>query len=104
MHVRTLPFTPIAEENDQHRQYIIVNANFQKVFAALETYLQDARFNICHCQRCISDIAALALNYLPPHYYVDRGRDGNIGSPSVMVQSAVIEAIETVGKNPRHQK
>jgi hypothetical protein len=49
-------------------------------------------------------MAALALNCLPPHYYVDAGRGGEIGSPSVMVESAVIEAIERVMENPGHER
>lgn len=91
-------------EQDETRQCNILNANYQKVMSVLDRYLQDDRYVVCRCERCISDITALALNYLPPHYYVDAGRGGDIGSPSVMVENAVIEAIETVGKNPRHQK
>lgn len=91
-------------ERDDTRQSTIVNANYQKVMSALDMYLQDDRYVVCRCERCISDITALALNYLPPRYYVEAGRGGEIGSPQVMIQSAVHEAIESVGKNPRHQK
>ena len=87
------------------RRCTVINANYEKVTAALDKLLRDERFtNACRCEKCLSDAVALALNYLSPHYYVDAGRGGDIGSPSVMVESAVIEAMETVGKNPRHQK
>lgn len=91
-------------ERDETRQCNIVNANYQKVMSVLDGYLHDDRYAVCRCEKCISDMTALALNYLPPHYYVDASRRGELGSPSVMVVSAVIEAMETVGKNPRHQK
>lgn len=91
-------------EREETRQCNIVNANYQKVLSVLERFVKDNRYAVCRCEKCISDMTALALNYLPPHYYVDESRASNIGSPLVMVESAVIEAMETVGKNPRHQK
>jgi competence protein ComFB len=94
----------ICEKNGDFGRCSIVNANYEKVMSVLDRYLRDARYVVCRCEKCISDIAALALNYLPPHYYVDASRGGGIGSPTVMVESAVIEAMEMVGKNPRHYK
>jgi len=90
-------------ERDEIRRCTIVNANYEKVLSVLDIFLRDDRHAFCRCDKCLSDIAALALNYLPPHYYVDAGRGGDIGSPSVMVEHAVLEAMELVGKNPRHQ-
>lgn len=85
-------------------QLRIVNANQEKVLFALDRLLRDERSGgSCGCAKCISDAAALALNCLPPHYFVDPGRGGEIGSPVVMVESAVKEALEIVKKNPRHQ-
>jgi len=48
-------------------------------------------------------MAAIALNYLPPHYYVDVSKQKDIGSSRVMVDIAVIEAIARVAENPNHQ-
>jgi len=90
-------------ERDETRQCNIVNANYQKVVSVLEWFVHDDRYRICGCKLCRNDIAALALNYLPPHYYVDAGRGGEIGSPLVMVESAVKEAIERVMEKPRHK-
>ncbi len=91
-------------ERDETRECAIANANYQKVLTVLDRCLRDDRCAVCRCEKCISDMTALALNFLPPHYYVDAGRGGDIGSPSVMVESAVIEAMKTVVKNPRHEK
>lgn len=82
--------------------FTIKNANHERVLSALEKLIH--RYpRICACERCVSDVAALALNYLPPHYYVDADRDAACGSPWVMIENAVKEAIERVMENPRHQ-
>jgi len=50
----------------------------------------------------MNDTAALALNFLSPHYYVDADQNRALGSPWIMVENAVAEAIERVMENPRH--
>jgi len=81
------------------------NANYERVVVVMDKYLKDKeRFmHVCACPRCVSDIAALALNYLPPHYYVDAESPNEIGSPWVMVETAVVEAIDRVTENPNQQ-
>jgi hypothetical protein len=49
-------------------------------------------------------MAAIALNYLPPHYYVDMQEKREIGSPWVMVETAVVEAIDRVSEKPNHPR
>ncbi len=78
------------------------NANYERVMAVMEKFLQERYSNVCSCSRCVNDIAALALNYLPPHYYVDRDDNREAGSPWVMVESAVTEAIDRVAECPNH--
>lgn len=78
------------------------NANYERVIAVMDRYLKEKYRNICNCPRCVSDIAALALNYLPPHYYVELDANREIGSPWVMVETAVVEAIDRVMENPNH--
>lgn len=94
----------VYEKNVAPLQCDIVNANVRKVNLVLERLVHDDRYGMCRCQHCCNDIAALALNYLPPHYYVDAGRGGDIGSPLVMVESAVLEAAERVRMNPHHHR
>jgi hypothetical protein len=52
----------------------------------------------------MSDIAAMALNYLPPHYIVDPNDGKEAGSPWVMIETAVTEAIDRVMENPNHPR
>ena len=78
------------------------NANYERVIAVMNKFLKERYNNVCTCPRCVSDIAAIALNYLPPHYYVEMNEDKEIGSPWVMVETAVVEAIDRVIENPNH--
>jgi len=80
------------------------NANYDKVVAIVDKFLKERYGDICSCPRCFSDMAAIALNYLPPHYYVDLNEKKDIGSPWVMVETAVIEAIDRVAENPNHPR
>lgn len=78
------------------------NANYERVIAVMDKFLKERYSNVCSCPRCVNDIAAIALNYLPPHYYVDRAGNQEVGSPWVMVETAVVEAIDRVTENPNH--
>jgi hypothetical protein len=52
----------------------------------------------------MSDVAALALNYLPPHYVVEFTQGKEFGSPWLMVETAVNEAFDRVIENPNHPR
>ena len=80
------------------------NANYEKVVEIVDKFLKERYGDICSCPRCFNDMAAIALNYLPPHYYVDLNEKKDIGSPWVMVETAVIEAIDRVAENPNHPR
>jgi hypothetical protein len=80
----------------------VVNANHERVSSMIEKLLMERHPHACSCPRCISDITALALNFLPPHYYVERGEDRVAGSPWLMVETAVEEAINIVREHPSH--
>lgn len=62
----------------------------------------------CNCEKCRLDIAAVALNNLNPKYVVtEKGylyaRVNNMNYQfNTDVVTAVIKAIEVVGKNPKH--
>ena len=73
----------------------------------IEKLLTDTK-DICQCQKCKLDMAALALNRLPPQYIVtDKGRiytklnEQNVQF-HVDVIREVTRAILNVGKNPQH--
>lgn len=80
------------------------NANYQRVMIVMERLLKDGTLSFCSCERCLDDVAAIALNYLPPHYYVEKDDGREVGSPWVMVQTAVNQAIETVKERPHHDR
>jgi competence protein ComFB len=86
------------------RQCSVINANYERVLTVMEKILAERYKDFCACQRCLSDIAAIALNYLPPHYVVEFDGAKELGSPWVMVETAVIEAIDRVIENPNHPK
>ncbi len=64
--------------------------------------------DVCKCARCRLDIAALALNNLPPKYAVtDIGRahtklEAAKAQFQIDIVKELIKAIEKVSKNPRH--
>jgi len=82
--------------------FIISNANYERVLAVMDKFLAERYKDFCDCPRCRCDIAAIALNYLPPHYIVETKTGKEHGSPWVMVETAVIEAIDRVMENPNH--
>ena len=51
----------------------------------------------CTCDACKSDVAAYALNHLPPHYVATRQ-----GRLLVKLKSSISEAAVLVSKSPRH--
>ena len=82
----------------------VVNANYERVLTVMEKFLHERYKHVCSCPRCMSDIAAIALNYLPPHYIVESDKGKEFGSPWVMVETAVTEAIDRVTENPNHPR
>jgi competence protein ComFB len=80
----------------------VKNANYERVITVMDKFLKERYRNMCSCTRCVNDIAAIALNYLPPHYYADFSTNKELGSPWVMVETAVVEAIDRVSENPSH--
>ncbi len=94
--------TPISQ--DDSTGPVIKNANYDLVLFAVDKLLAGRYADACFCIRCRSDISALALNYLPPHYYTEAHRGKSFGSPWVMIENAVSEAIERVRENPRHER
>lgn len=63
----------------------------------------------CVCEKCKLDIAAIALNSLPPQYTVTESgylyaKAENLTSQfNVSVLTAISKAIEIVSSNPKHK-
>lgn len=87
----------------------LVNEAERLVLEELEKQLEkDTDGEICKCEECILDMAAYALNNVPPAY-----RSSLLGSLyakameeseyAEVVRKAVSKAIEVVSKNPLHE-
>ena len=65
-----------------------------------------SRYQFCNCLQCEADIAAIALNQLPPRYVVDRNIQRTDLLDSSDYQQAfkvVVSAAKKVKKRPHHQ-
>lgn len=80
------------------------NANYERVLTVMEKFLKERYSDVCSCARCVNDIAAAAMNYLPPQYYSENDDNKDLGSPWIMVENAVVEAIKLVIVNPNHSE
>lgn len=77
------------------------------VFAQIKEILEDV--NMCTCEKCIYDVAAIALNDLPPKYIVTE--KGELYSKvaslrqqfEVDIIAAVTKAAVLVKRKPRHE-
>jgi len=78
------------------------------VFSSIKEVLDDIK--VCSCDKCILDIAAIALNELPPKYIVtEKGElyskvDSLRQQFEVDVISAIAKAAVLVKRNPRHDQ
>ena len=64
--------------------------------------------NICQCEKCRSDIAAIALNHLPVYYVsTDKGKlivKSRLLESQIKIDviAAITQAVEMVAKDVRH--
>lgn len=79
----------------------------QVVEGALREYMK-SETQICSCEQCAADMAALALNQLNPHYATTARGASFLDNEQkslefiVKVVSAVKNAAERVKQSPRH--
>lgn len=77
------------------------------VFDALDTIIKD--LDVCQCESCKHDIAAITLNSLPPKYVVTRKGELYTKINTLHQQfdvdtiSAITKASTIVKKYPRHE-
>lgn len=68
------------------------------------------RWEMCECHDCVLDTVALALNSLPPKYWVGGKYDAFMppdvfladANNRLVAEQAVIKALSLVSKNPHH--
>ena len=88
--------------------YSLKNHMEEVVFNQMKSVLSG--IDVCTCDKCAMDIAAIALNELPAKYIVtDRGAlfskiDALYQQFEIGVTTAIIRAAQIVQKNPMHDK
>lgn len=82
--------------------------NMMEAMVEEELDLRGDSLGCCLCEQCRSDIAALALNHLPPRYVATRA-GGAIGKADSLriqhltdVRTALVQAAQLVSESPRH--
>jgi competence protein ComFB len=94
---------------DNYDFELLVNEAENIVFEELGNQLEeDKEGNICKCQDCVLDMAALALNNVKPAYrssftgviYALSLKDGEYKD---IVTKSVKNAIDKIKKNPSHE-
>lgn len=109
-----IPTENDALENLHSRLFARQNSSFRKNYATINI-MENAvsknidqvilRFNACSCDRCKCDIAAQALNNLPPKYVVTSPEsmvkyEEEIENKAVM--TALVNAVLKIRSKPRH--
>lgn len=89
--------------------YRLVNVMEILVVETIEDILR-ANGDICRCDRCKLDVAAIALNKLSPKYVVTQEGEVLLRTSALKQQfkvdiiRTVTEAVEVVRKHPHHPK
>jgi competence protein ComFB len=87
---------------------LLKNEAEQLVLRELETQLGALEADICRCNECVVDMAAMALNAVEPKYRFSllgslyAAQAMNEQGYAESVQKAVAHAIEKVSANPAH--
>ena len=93
---------------DNYDFELLVNEAEKMVLAELGKQLETYTGEICLCNDCVVDMAAMALNRVKPLYRFSllgslyASQAANEESYAATVRTAVSHAIEKVRKNPSH--
>jgi competence protein ComFB len=93
---------------DRYDFELLKNEAEQLVLQELEKQLETRQGEICRCNECIVDMAAIALNSVKPRYRFSllgtlyAAQAMNEQSYAGSVQKAVTMAIDKVSSNPAH--
>ncbi len=97
--------------NDEYDFDLVVNDVKKLVIEEIESLLGEKEYrDVCRCQDCVLDIAALALNHLKPAYRSTLSFKGVLYRQKLQsdkyqkaVNKAVKDSIDKVSKNPSHE-
>lgn len=85
------------------RNLVVVNLVEQLVADRLDAAFD--KFNCCRCDKCRRDVAALALNAIPPQYVVAEPEEIPRlleEAPAKEIPTALVKAILQIKNNPQH--
>lgn len=85
------------------KNLVLVNLAEQLVADRLEAVFE--KFNCCRCDKCRRDVAALALNTIPPQYVVAEPEQLPAllaAAPTKDIPGALVKAILQIKGNPQH--
>lgn len=86
------------------------NLSEEMLFEQLHLLTESGETTFCQCQICIQDIAAIALNNLPPSYissfvekhYRSEERNEKYASLRAQAKTELLAAIDLVSSRPHH--
>ena len=94
------------DSSESKGTFVMQLRNYMEVIVFGEVDKVVKGYDMCKCERCINDIAAYALNNLPPKYSVSNeiySRLNMLHSQfKVDVMTKLVEGTELVKNNPRH--
>lgn len=85
---------------------MLVNLMVEAVNETIDSVLE--AYDCCKCEKCRTDITALALNKLPPRYVVRTSGAAltrftlSREQEKAQVITAIVQAVDVISKNPRH--
>ncbi|MCL2880400.1 MAG: late competence development ComFB family protein [Treponema sp.] len=94
--------------SDEYDFQLLKNEAEQLVLRELEHQLNASQYDVCRCNDCVADMAAIALNAVKPLYRYSllgslyTAQAVNEKDYADSVQQAVAAAIEKVRNNPSH--
>ena len=102
-----LEFESSASGNShEHPDYVILNAYEELVKQSVLTMAK--YMEMCTCEKCLSDVCALVLNQLPPHYVTTRKGEiltqlpQSVQDKHIDLTVKVVHALHHVKDSPRH--
>lgn len=97
------PVVPSSVQLRPAKNLVVVNLAEQLVADRLDAVFE--KFNCCRCDKCRRDVAALALNAIPPQYVVAQPEE----IPALLeaadtkeIPGALVKAILQIKANPKH--
>lgn len=91
---------------DNNSEYVVINAYEELV---KDNVLMMIKYmDMCSCEKCVSDVCALVLNQMQPHYVTTRRGElltqvtQSVRDKYIDLTVKVVHALQLVKESPRH--